>query len=207
MDVNETAAQMGVTPRRVRALISEGKIPARRSGAKWVVTGLPTVRSRRPLSPTSRQRLVTALRSRSLAGLEGQALARTAHRLRSLRTEDDPARLLLDWWGGRADEADAYVRNLLQRAMAGDSAGVREELRRRRPAYLSTVGRLADRIETERRVHGLSRAGLAEIAGVERAAVLDLERGRAARTPGPARRILRALDVVPSALPPMRPPS
>lgn len=194
---------MGVTPRRVRALISEGKIPAQRSGGKWVVTDLPGARSRRPLSPASRVQLAKALHSRSLSGLDGQALSRTAARLHLLRTSDNPARILLDWWGGTANEKDAYVRNLLQRAIAGDTAGVREELRRRRPAYLSTADRLADRIATERRIHGLSHAELAEKAGVERTVVLDLERGRATHSPGPSRRVLRALDVVPSALPPM----
>lgn len=194
---------MGVTPRRVRALISEGKIPARRSGGKWVITHLPLSRTRRPLSATSRAQLAHALHFRSLSGLDGQALSRTASRLHLLRTSDDPARILLDWWGGTANEKDAYVRNLLQRAMAGDSAGVRDELRRRHPAYLSTPARLADRIATERRIHGLSHAQLAERAGVERAVVLDLERGRATRGPGPSRRVLRALDVTPSALPPL----
>ena len=194
---------MGVTPRRVRALIYEGKVVAHKVGGKWEVSALPLPRSRRSLSPMSRQRLAKALHSRSLSGLGGQALARTAARLRLLRTADDPAQILLDWWGGAADEEDAYVRNLLQRAMSGDSAGVREELRRRHPAYLSTPARLADRITTERRILGLSHAELAERAGVERIVVLGLERGRGTRTPGPSRRVLRALGVNPSALPPM----
>lgn len=203
MDVAEAADQLGVTSRRVRALISEGKIPAHRVGAKWSITALPVRRIRRPLSLASRQRLAKVLHSRSLKGLEGQALVRTADRVRQLRESDSPARLLLDWWGGKPDEKDVYVRNLLQRALAGDEDGVRDELRRRHPAYLSTRARLADRITAERRIRGLSAAQLADAAGVRAFIVRDLEKGRPIRSPGPSRRVLRALDIVPSALPPM----
>lgn len=203
MDVNEAAIKLGVSPRRVRALIGEGRVLAHRSGKTWNVEALPASRGRRPLSPTSRAQLAKALHSRSLKGLSGQARARTAQRLNVLRTSSDPAAILLDWWGGRAEEKDAYVRNLLERALAGDASGVRETLRRRRPAYLATAERLSDRIRTERRIQGLTREDLAERAGVDVSRVLDLERGRPMRSPGPSRRILEALEITPSALPPI----
>lgn len=207
MDVNEAALKLGVSPRRVRALISGGKIPVYRSGERWETEALPPARSRRPLSVRSREQLTKALRSRSLRGLAGQARARTARRLNLLRTADDPATILLDWWGGQAEEKDAYVRNLLERTLAGDTAGVRDALRRRHPAYLAKTERLSDRVGTERRIQGLSREELAHTAGVNVSDVLDVEHGRPMRTPGPSHRILKALGITPSALPPTGTPA
>lgn len=204
MDVREAAARLGVSPRRVRTLISEGKVDARKAGRHWKIDELPQTRSaRRPLSPRSRQQLAAALHSRSLDGLVGQERARTASRIRALRSSDDPATLLLDWWGGQPEERDRFVRSLLLRAQAGDRSGVRDTLRERHPAYLSTPQRLSERIATERAIRALTFSELAELAGVDASNVRDLERGRMQKTPGPARRVLKALDVTPSALPPL----
>ncbi|WP_435748525.1 helix-turn-helix domain-containing protein [Microbacterium sp. PMB16] len=203
MNVIEAATHLGVSPRRVRALITEGRIPARRVGREWEIDDVPSLRTRRPLSHRSRDQLAKAIHSRSLQGLTGQERARVAERLHLLRTSSDPAVVLLDWWGGLADENDAYVQNLLERALAGDSLGVRDSLRRRQPAYLATTARLADRVATERAVHRFTRERLAREAGVPVAIVRQIERGSATPTPGPVRRVLRTLDVTPSALPPL----
>ena len=203
MNVNDAAVELSVTPRRVRALIADGKIAAHKAGAHWEIDALPRERKTRPLSRRSQEHLVKALRSRSLRGIEGHERARTARRLHTLRTSRNPAAILLDWWGGHTDEHDIFFRSLLERALAGDSHGVRETLQRRQPAYLATTARLSDRITTERRIQGLTQEELANLAGVKTSAVRDLERGRAMSSPSPSRRVLKALNIVPSALPPM----
>lgn len=205
MNVEEAAAQLGVSPRRVRALIADGKIPAKRVGTRWEITAEPAARpSRRPLSELSRRMLAKALHYGTLAGVTSHARTRTAERLRLLRAAEDPGSILLDWWGHQPDaEPDAYVRSLLQRAAAGDVAGVRVTVHRPKAAYLATTGRLSDRIATERAVQGLSIPKLAEITGIDERNIRALERGRAQASPGPARKILRALEVKPSALPPL----
>lgn len=203
MNVNQAAEQMKVTPGRVRALIKSGRISAHRSGRRWEIDSLSPTRTRRPLSEKSRRQLAAALHSRSLRGLDGQARARTAERLRLLRSVEDPGALLLEWWGGTTEDDDRFIRSLLRRAAAGDRDGVRETLRKRRPAYLASTALLADTVGTERRIQGLNRAQLALLADVPETTVRLLERGAAMRTPGPSRRVLKALDIVPTALPPM----
>lgn len=195
--------RMGVTPGRVRTLINNGRISAHRSAGKWHIDDLPLARTRRPLSPRSREQLATALHTRSLQGLDGQERARAARRLHLLRTSSDPASLLLEWWGGQALEKDRFVRNLLERSLAGDTAGVRDSLRQRHPAYLATLTRLSDRVGTERRIQGLTLKQLAEQAGIPESMLRAIERGTALRSPGPSRKVLKVLGVTPSALPPL----
>lgn len=195
---------MGVTPRRVRALIDKGELPAHKVGSRWVVDSLPSARrQRRPLSSRSRSHLERALRAWSLAGLDGQERIRTAKRLLELQTAANPASILLDWWGGTAEATDAFMRNLLERALRGDADGVRATLRRSHPAYLATLERLSDRVSTERLIKGYSREALADLAKVSVETLAAIEAGRPTTSPGPSRRVLRALDVSPTALPPM----
>ncbi len=201
MNVQEAARALGVSPRRVRALIAAGRIPAVRAGREWRVHELEPTRSRRPLSPRSRDILAHALHFRSLRGLTGQDRARTAARIRELRASQHPGRLLVDWWGGRPDGRDAYVSSLIARALAGDEDGVREAVRRRVPEYLARADALADRVATERAVQGMTRERLATVAAVPVTSVADVESSRPGTPPAQIRRILRALGVEPVALP------
>jgi DNA-binding transcriptional regulator YiaG len=204
MDVNEAAAMLGISPRRVRALISKGQVRARKDGTRWVIDAVPPKRrKRRPLSLRSRTQLAQALRSWSLAGLEQHDRSRTAERLRALTTSDDPGSLLLDWWGGMVEADNAYVRSLLERARAGDADGVRETLSWRRTAYLATTDLLAGRVSIERLMRGLTTAHLASLANVSVETLRAIERGVPQATPGASLRVLRALDVEPVALPPL----
>ena len=142
MNVAEAADQLGVSPRRVRALIAAGRVNAAKVGTSWQVETLPDGRRhRRPLSVRSRRMLVHALHYRTLTGLSGTDRSRTAARIRALRTADDPddladvvatERTIRGWSVRRlADSADidpAAVR-LIERAEQAPLSAVRRTLR------------------------------------------------------------------------------
>jgi excisionase family DNA binding protein len=202
MDVKQAAERLGVTPRRVVALIANGRIEATKVGRRWEVTKVPGARSRRPLSVRSRQSLAHALHERTLSGLEGQERARTAARVSRLRASQDPAALLADWWGGEVESRPVnFGTNLVEHAIAGDRAYVREALHRRRREYLRRPEDLADVVSAERRIQGFSIDDLARTAGVAVSDVRRLERGLPMSTPSTARRVLDVLSVEPTALP------
>jgi excisionase family DNA binding protein len=202
MNVNEAAKRLGVSPRRVVAMIAAGQISAIKAGGRWEISGLPVARrTRRPLSPHSRALLASALHARSLAGLSGQDLARTAARIRELRSAENPARLLSAWWGGAPDDALNFGTNLVQHAIEGDEAYVTAALHRRRREYLRNPQDLADTVKSERRIRGLTPQGLAEAAHVPLEEVRAIERARPMTSPSIVRRVLRVIDVEPTALP------
>ena len=202
MDVKQAAERLGVTPRRVVALIANGRIEATKVGRRWEVTEVPGARSRRPLSVRSRQSLAHALHERTLSGLEGQERARTAARIRRLRASQDPAGLLADWWGGEVESGLVdFGTNLVQHALHGDPDYVREALHRPRREYLRRLEDLADTVSSERRIMGLSIDDLARTADVEVPDVRRLEHGLPVSRPSIARRVLDALGVEPTALP------
>lgn len=201
MDVKGAADTLGVSPRRVTAMISSGRVKARKVGGRWVIEELPTAsRSGRPLSQRSRALLTRALHTRSLAGLKGQDLARTAARLRELRSSKDPAKLLADWWDGKAPRHDIRA-NLVQHAIEGHHSYVADVLQRPRVEYLRRSEDLADVIHTERRIRGMDVRALATAAGVAEEDVTRMEKAEPLRSPAVARRVLRSLNVEPTALP------
>lgn len=203
MDVLEYANALSVSPRRVRALIARNQIPAHRNGGRWVID-VPAARqplSSRPLSPASQQSLALALHRRSLAGLTGQDRARTAARIRALRASNDPAVLLASWWAGREPTGTNGGTNLVQHAVRGDKRYVRERIQARPTEYLREWAALAEVVSSERTIRGLSRPELANLAAVTPAEVNALERARPIESISSIRRILRALDVEPTAIP------
>ncbi|CAN5314701.1 hypothetical protein BH09ACT6_BH09ACT6_02430 [soil metagenome] len=203
MNVVEAAGELGVSPRRVRALIASGRLTAHKSGSEWVIPRLDAGprRRRRPLSPRSRELLARSLHDRTLHGLTGQDRARTAARLRELRTSDDPGQLLIEWWGGVAPDAFGFAENLVQHAVAGNRYYVAETLRRRPREYLRRREDLADVVSGERAILGMSRQQLADSAGVLVELVRSIEAGEPVNSPAAIRRILRAVNVEPTALP------
>ena len=204
MNVGEAAEKMGITPRRVRALIAQGQISAMKVGASWEVHDLGWgARQRRPLSARSRSLLADVLHQRSLGGLRGQDRARTAARIRLLRSVDDPARLLNDWWAGRPDVVVNGGTNLVLHAIRGNDAYVRRMVRTRPREYLRRASDLADIVASERAIAGWTRAQLAEAAGVPLDVVARIERAQPVGSPADLRRVLRAIDVEPTALPTM----
>lgn len=202
MDVHEASESLGVTPRRIRALIQQGRLTAHKQGQAWNIDGLDLHRARRrPLSEHSRLILARALHNRSLVGLTGQDRKRTAARIGELRTSDDAAALLIDWWGGKPFGPLNFGTNLVDHALEGNSAYVAEALRQPRREYLRKPTDLADVVSSERAILGLTPQELAVRAEVRLADLRKIERGERLSTPAPARKILRALDIEPTALP------
>ena len=201
MKVTEAAAQLGVSPRRVRAMAADGRVPAHREGSAWVIEGLALPKGRRALSARSWQHLAQALKQRSLEGLSGQDRARTAARIRQLRNAEHPSRLLIDWRPLDAPR-DVFMDSLVAHAERGDDSNVTRALKR--PVeYLRSSQELAHVVSSERAIRGESRRWLAAAAGVSEDLVRDIESGRPLASPGQVRRVLRTLGVEPTALPDM----
>ncbi len=203
MDVRTFAQQRGVSERRVRALIANGAIHATKHGRAWAIddsTAQASAPGRRPLSAESRSALAVAIHTRSIASLHGQTRARTAGRLRALRTAPHPASLLSDWWGGEKPTIVDAATSMVARAIAGDEHSIRIQLARNPTRYLRRPEDLAATVLTERTVLGLSRQSLTEAANLESGELRHIE----ASTPtsiAAIRRVLRALDIEPTALP------
>ncbi|HMS77469.1 helix-turn-helix domain-containing protein [Gordonia sp. (in: high G+C Gram-positive bacteria)] len=205
MNVAEAADQLGVSPRRVRALIAAGRVNAAKVGTSWQVETLPDGRRhRRPLSVRSRRMLVHALHYRTLTGLSGTDRSRTAARIRALRTADDPSALLADWWGGAPDhDGGLFETHLIANAVAGNTEYIRYSVSQHHYEYLRDPDDLADVVATERTIRGWSVRRLADSADIDPAAVRLIERAEQAPLSA-VRRTLRALDIEPTALPDLR---
>lgn len=202
MDVHEASETLGVTPRRIRALIQQGRLAAHKQGQAWHIDDLEPHRARRrPLSEHSRLILARALHNRSLIGLTGQDRKRTAARIGELRTSNDAAALLIDWWGGKPFGPLNFGTNLVEHALAGNSAYITEALHRPEEEYLRKPEDLADVVSSERLIQGLTQTELASKAGVPIEDLRKIERAIRLSSPTPSRRILRILDIEPTALP------
>lgn len=201
MKVTEAATQLGVSPRRVRVMAAEGRIPAHREGSSWVIEGLTLPKQRRALSARSWKHLANALKYRNLEGLSGQERARTATRIQRLRNSEHPSRLLTDWRPPNAPR-DVFMESLVAHAEHNDDSYLKRALGR--PAeYLYSNQELAHVVLAERAIRGESRSGLAAAAGVPETLVRDIESARPLASPGQVRRVLRALEIEPTGLPNM----
>jgi len=209
MKVGEYAVQAEISPRRVRALIAQGRLPATRgttadgsAARSWDIKSpvLPS-RTRRPLSTESQVALAGALREHTLAGLTGQTRARTATRIRALRASDNPAALLIDWWGGVAPVTLTGGNSFVLQAMFGDKEMLKHRVHVRPTEYLRRRERLAEIVSSERTIQQLTRQELADRAETSVAVVSAIEQGKDARTIGGMSRILRALGIQTTALP------
>ncbi|XPP27600.1 MAG: helix-turn-helix domain-containing protein [Leucobacter sp.] len=201
MNVAEAAARLGVSPRRVRAMAAEGRIPAHRNGSVWVIEGLAPPKTSRALSARSWQHIAKALKQRTLEGLSGQERARTAARIRQLRSSENPSRLLTDWRPPHAPR-DVFLDSLVAQAERNDDSSLKRALRR--PAeYLRNSQDLAQVVSAERAIRGERRGALAAAAGVPERLVRDIESGRPLASPGQVRGVLRVLEIEPTALPGM----
>lgn len=202
MNVREASLALSMSERRVRALIQRGKLKAHKVGRVWQVEDLELHRAtRRPLSDHSRLILSWALHNRSLTGLTGQDRLRTAKRIAELRASDNPAALLIDWWGGKASGPLNFGTNLVEHSLAGSSAYVREALHRQQEEYLRKPADLADVVSSERLIQGLTQAELASKAGVTIGDLKKTEHAIRLPSPTPSRKILRVLNIEPTALP------
>ncbi|MEI7715969.1 MAG: helix-turn-helix domain-containing protein [Mycobacterium sp.] len=99
----EVARYLGVSERRVRAMIAAGQLPAERLMGRWVIPAEVAASHRsnsagRPLSEVSAWRVLTCLGSDG----DGPRLpSRLRNRIRSLCMEDDPRWRLRSWLSAR----------------------------------------------------------------------------------------------------------
>lgn len=207
MKIREAAQRLGVSERRARTLAASGLIPARKVGTTWVVDAATARPGRgRPLAPMAQRHLTEALHNRSLTGLRGHDRTRTAQRVRLLRSASDPALLLRRWFPRGAVLRRGIPVNFGHRLVAlahlGKTREVRELLARKTTEYLRAPEDLAEIIASERAISGLSTADLAEQSNSTVDAIRTLEMHGTYASPGALRRVLRSLEVSPSALPP-----
>lgn len=202
MNVREASLALGVSERRVRALIQHGKLKAQKVWRTWQIDDLQLRRAeRRPLSEHSQLILSRALHNRSLTGLSGQDRLRTAKRIAELRASKNPAALPIDWWGGKHSGPLNFGTNLVEHALAGSSAYVREALHRQQEEYLRKPEDLADIVSSERLIQGFTQTELANKAQVPLVDLKMIERAIRLPSPTPSRQILRVLNIEPTALP------
>lgn len=201
MRVTDAASQLGVSPRRVRAMAAQGRVPAHKEGAVWVIEELVNRKTRRALSVNSWQNLSRSLKQRSLAGLSGQERARTAARIKALRTAPHPSSLLIDWRPAQAP-ADVFLDSLVAYAERNDDYYLKHAMERPEE-YLRSSQDLAEIVSSERAIRGMSRSQLASAAAVSARFVRDIESALPLVSPGQVRRVLGALGIEATALPDM----
>lgn len=90
-------------------------------------------------------------------------------------------------------------------ALKGNNEFLRKRLRARPHEYLRSRMDLADVVSSERTIHGFSPQSLAERAGVDRRVITSIERAHPVSSIGDIRKVLRAIDVDPTALPSLSP--
>jgi transcriptional regulator with XRE-family HTH domain len=155
----------------------------------------------RALSPEARHALGRALHNRGLRELTGRLRKQTAVRMRALRESDDPASLLVAWWGGQQPTELNGGTNIVQHALEGNAEYVWVRIHYRPTEYMVSRTSLAEVVSSERTIQGLSRIELAERAGVTVADVNSLEGAEPFETPSVVWPILRVLDIQPTAVP------
>lgn len=113
LSVREAAEHLGVSERRARTLIAEGRLAAQKLGGRWEISR-SAVQNRvadgafpvRPMSPRSFDMLLERLHSMVDTAQEGRLRAdaverlRVERRLQQLRSAAEPARLLRAWSRG-----------------------------------------------------------------------------------------------------------
>lgn len=103
--VDEVAARLGVSPRRVRSLIDVGRIPARRVSGRWVIDEARVPRSAavaRPMSPRVAWALISILSGQAPEGLSQPERSRLFARYRHMLSAQDRAAVLRSWLPKRA---------------------------------------------------------------------------------------------------------
>ena len=206
MNVKEYAKAQNISERGVRKLIERGRVHAtRKPGSKaWVIEDSSETRharSRRPLAPRSQDALIHFFRTNTLDGLDSKTKERTAQRIRLLRSSEGPAAILADWFAGQSPADLNAGSNLVAHAVAGHDDRVRQVLHRKHAEYLRERADLAQRVRDERAIRGLTRADLAAAADVELPVLSAIERGKSIASVAAVRRVLRALDIEPAAIP------
>jgi excisionase family DNA binding protein len=103
--VDEVAARLGVSTRRVRTLIDVGRIPARRLSGRWLIDEASVPRSvfvARPMSPRVAWALISILSGESPDGLSQPERSRLLSRYRHMLAASDRSAVLRSWLPKRA---------------------------------------------------------------------------------------------------------
>lgn len=97
--VADFAKREGISPRRVRALIEQGSIPARQVGRLWLVDQASAHRpaASRPLADRMRANLLAVLSGDATDGLSASERARLRRYLSELAHSPHPDRILSAW--------------------------------------------------------------------------------------------------------------
>ena len=104
--VAEAASRLGVSDRRVRALIEHGDVPARSVSGRWVLdeadlVGLEVRRTARPMSARVGAALLDMLSGEAVSGLAPSEVWRLRRRCERLLADPQPAALLRAWMRDR----------------------------------------------------------------------------------------------------------
>lgn len=109
--------------------------------------------------------------------------------------------LFIVWWGGKLWGPLNIGTNLVDHALDGNTAYVFENLHRRQEECLRKPEGLADIVSSERLIQGFTQTELASMADVPFADLKKIELAILLPSPTPSRRILRTLNIEPTALP------
>lgn len=106
LNVAEAAKRLGITERRLRALIQAGDIYAERVGGRWVLEEAAVARHEarvaRPLSSHNAWAMIDLAEGKR-PDLSAGAAYRARSRLRRLLASNEPERLLRSWLSSRAE--------------------------------------------------------------------------------------------------------
>ncbi len=136
LTVEEAAQQLGVSPRRVRALLKDGGLTGRQHAGRWIVPSDQVERrqsappsSGRPLSPSTAWRVLAVLSNADdvLSNLSSSARSRVRTRASRLR-DSTPSEMERSWraaLGGRARAVEYYGHSDVLRPLLDDPRTVR----------------------------------------------------------------------------------
>ena len=108
--VAEAAAQLGISPQRVRHLLASGRLAGHQISGRWVIdpAGLnrPEVSAGRPMSSRMAWGFVELLEGDRPDGLAPSEVSRLRNRARDLAGAADPALMLRSWLPNRAERVE-----------------------------------------------------------------------------------------------------
>ena len=110
LEVADAARHLGVSERRVRAMLAAGRLPGERRRSGWVIPARAVINlsprgGGRPMSPPVARACLALISGREQVGLDSSARARLERRMRDrLADVDSCADVLAAWCVNRADQ-------------------------------------------------------------------------------------------------------
>lgn len=195
--IPEFAEFRGISLQRARQLAREGKVPARRDGRAWIITGLEAPRrTRRRLGGQTRADLLVYLGTRTLDHVTGMRKRRLANAVRQIRRADDPSSLIREYFDGAEEPRGPGGAAVVRAALRGLDEAANAALRMQHRLVIQGAEELGKRILEARILTGLSAAQLALRAGVSLETVQLVERASSEDlTQAIARKLADAMDL------------